>query len=207
MAHVSVGWEFRCRGLIGGLCLAAVGAVVLATPLAWPEGSWQGVLLFAAGWPMFACGAALRWWATLYIGGRKERRLVCEGPYSLCRHPLYVGSFLLALSAAIMLGSLTFLAGLAVAALYYALFVVPAEERFLSELFGVAYDEYCRHVPRYLPRWSGYRSPRMLGVSTKALRLEGLRTVRWLWIPVLVQIANDLRGEPWWWEWLRALGC
>ena len=205
MAHVSAGWEFQRRGLVGGMCLAAMAAVVLVTPLAWPEGSWQNVLLFTAGWPLFVCGAALRWWATLYIGGRKERELVCEGPYSLCRHPLYLASLLLALSAAVMLGSFLFLAGVAVAALYYALFTVPSEERFLRGLFGPAYDAYCQSVPRYLPRWSGYRSPSVLRVSTKALRLEGRRALRWLWLPVLVQLANHLRCQPWWWEWLGTM--
>ncbi|MCL6504038.1 MAG: isoprenylcysteine carboxylmethyltransferase family protein [Pirellulales bacterium] len=205
MAHVSAGWKFQRRGLVGGVCLAVAGGIVLVTPEASPDGSWQNLLLYTAGWPLFACGAALRWWATLYIGGRKERELVCEGPYSLCRHPLYLASLLIALSAGIMLGSMSFLAGVAMAALYYGLFAVPAEERYLRGLFGPAYEEYCRRVPRYLPRWSGYRSAKTLSVSTKALRLEGRRALRWLWIPVLVQIAAYLRGASWWWETLRAL--
>lgn len=202
MSHVSAGWQFRLRGLMGGLCLTVVCAFVLLTPVAWPEGSWQRLLLFTAGWPVFVCGAALRWWATLYIGGRKERQLVCEGPYSLCRHPLYVASFLIALAIGIMLGSLTFLAGVVLAALCYARLTIPAEERYLLSLFGPAYAEYCRRVPRYLPRWENFYTSREICVHTKGLRIEGLRALRWLWIPVLAQIANHLRDVAWW-EWLH----
>jgi protein-S-isoprenylcysteine O-methyltransferase Ste14 len=53
----------------------------------------------SAGWCLWP-GATLRLWSTLYIGGRKRVVLVSDGPYSLCRNPLYVGTFLIALSNA-----------------------------------------------------------------------------------------------------------
>ncbi len=37
---------------------------------------------------LFLAGAAFRFWATLYLGGRKDAVVVDTGPYSLCRHPL-----------------------------------------------------------------------------------------------------------------------
>ena len=34
----------------------------------------------------------------------------------------------------------------------YAWYVVPAEERYMRGRFAAAYDDYCRRVPRWLPR-------------------------------------------------------
>ena len=40
-------------------------------------------------------GAALgRIWCNIYITGRKDKELCTDGPYSLCRNPLYLFSFI-----------------------------------------------------------------------------------------------------------------
>ena len=45
-----------------------------------------------AGIPVLILGQVLRGWAVGYI--HKDKVLSTEGPYSLCRHPLYLGTFL-----------------------------------------------------------------------------------------------------------------
>jgi len=44
-------------------------------------------------------GVLGRFWAILYIGGRKNREVVITGPHSVCRHPLYLFSTLATLSS------------------------------------------------------------------------------------------------------------
>lgn len=77
-------------------------------------------------------------------------RLVTDGPYALTRNPMY-------------LGHLVFVAGVTLAtrsplALAICASLVPwfrerarKDERRLSERFGPAFEDYCRHVPRWLP--------------------------------------------------------
>lgn len=48
-----------------------------------------------------------RAWCSLYIGGRKKQEIVTCGPYSLCRNPLYVFSFIGAFGIGAQTGSLT----------------------------------------------------------------------------------------------------
>ena len=64
--------RFRWRGAIGGFILGPVAILTaLSTPLVPADSLWQ-LPLQAAAWSCFVAGAALRFWATLYIGGRKD---------------------------------------------------------------------------------------------------------------------------------------
>jgi protein-S-isoprenylcysteine O-methyltransferase Ste14 len=74
------------------------------------------------------------------------------GPYAHVRNPLYVGNFLICLGLAAAAGNVWAGAlGLGFFVFEYA-FIVPAEEGFLRERFGAAYDAYCRSVPRWFWR-------------------------------------------------------
>ncbi len=92
-----------------------------------------------------------RVWCTLYIGGRKNAEVVCEGPYSMVRNPLYVFSTVAAAGVGAQTGSilvaLIFMAGCALA---FSI-VIRREERHLSGLFGEDYRAYLESVPRFLP--------------------------------------------------------
>jgi protein-S-isoprenylcysteine O-methyltransferase Ste14 len=89
-------------------------------------------------------------------GGRNKRvyaeNLVTEGFYRLCRNPMYVGNLLIVAGLAVASNSLTCL--LVVGALYVFVYIaiVAAEEAFLRNKFGAAYDRYAADVPRWLPR-------------------------------------------------------
>jgi len=78
-------------------------------------------------------------------------QLVAAGPYRYLRNPLYLGSCLLGFATAILMppsGAAFFL--LAFSA--FILFLISAEERFLTAQLGDVYQEYCRRVPRLWPR-------------------------------------------------------
>ena len=196
--ELAASWAFRSRGLVGTLLVAIFGAAAMFSAPALPDAVWGRVTFEALGWAVFVAGAAMRFWATLYIGGRKRLTVVCEGPYSLCRNPLYAGTFLIAMSAAIMLESVTFGAGILLGAVFYAWATVPAEERYLRETLGEPYLRYCQQVPRFWPSLAGYRTPATISVSVKALWNECRRAARWVWLPVVVEVVGRLRLEGWW---------
>lgn len=83
------------------------------------------------------------------------RKLVAVGPYRFVRNPMYIGGFLVLLgfglyelSATILLFTLPWL-------LCAHLLVIAYEEPHLRLTFGGAYQEYCRTVRRWRPRWLG----------------------------------------------------
>ena len=119
--NVGKGWNWlvRSRAWIGLLIIAPFGVVAIFSPPHAMEGSWGDIGLDTPGWILFVIGAAFRWWATLYIGGKKLNSIVTEGPYSVCRNPLYLGTFLMIIGFSFYLESLTLAVGAIVAAAFY----------------------------------------------------------------------------------------
>ena len=197
--------RFRWRGTVAALVLVpSVVLTVFSTPLV-AERSWLAHSIDLLAWVTFVAGAALRFWATLYIGGRKETVLVTDGPYSVSRNPLYLGSFLLAVSAALFLNSLLCVAAVVIVALIYMLTTVPVEEKFLLARHGDSYEEYTRQVPRYWPSVRGFSTPGRVNVDIHRLRLECARASRWVWLPLLGELLPYLRGWEGWPVVLRLL--
>ena len=190
--------RFKWRGAVGVVLLTPAALVaILASPRVMPD-SWLDVGIDALAWVAFLAGAGLRFWSTLYIGGRKSDFVVQEGPYSICRHPLYLGSVLLVLSGALFLKSLLFSGALALLALAYFLFTVPAEEEYLSARLGEPYREYCRRVNRLWPSLRTFETPARITVDVHSLSLECARASRWIWLPLVGEIIGHLRAAPWW---------
>ena len=82
---------------------------------------------------------------------RYPRRLVTDGLYGRLRHPRYV-QFLTALVGYALIAN--YLASYLVVALWVPgiYVIVLLEERELRAHFGEAYENYCRRVPRFVPR-------------------------------------------------------
>jgi protein-S-isoprenylcysteine O-methyltransferase Ste14 len=103
-------------------------------------------------------GAILRVWGTAYIGSSIMRgaamqgdQLVASGPYRYVRNPLYLGAWLLAIGASILMPS-SGAAFFVLAFSLFARFLISAEEHFLTRRLDSAYEQYRRRVPRFLPR-------------------------------------------------------
>ena len=87
------------------------------------------------------------------------QRLVVAGFYRYVRNPMYVGFLVGWLGLWVVLGraNRTALMVALVAVAAVALFVRIYEEPALRKKFGPQYEEYCRNVPRWIPRmrpWS-----------------------------------------------------
>lgn len=114
-------------------------------------------------------GLWLRGYASGYV--RKNSELTQTGPYAYTRNPLYLGSMMMAAGFAVALKSwpvaLVLTAGFA--AIYIP--VIAGEERFLRGAFA-AFDEYCRHVPRLIPRLATGRGETGDGAFSFSLYLK-----------------------------------
>ena len=110
---------------------AAVATLVLANP------SWTS---WGLGLVVAALGEAGRVWAAGHL--EKSREVTRSGPYRFTRHPLYVGSSVIALGIVIASRSVivTVLTTVYMAATIAA--AIHTEESFLRQRFGATYDEY-----------------------------------------------------------------
>lgn len=192
------GWWFCQRGSLGTAVVVPLTAYVVCSAPMISEGSPAAIALNGLGWLAFAGGAALRLWATLYIGGRRGRTVVDQGPYSLCRHPLYLGSLLMLVGAGCFLKSATFLAGTVVPLLIYLWGSIPDEESVLERRVGRSYADYRRRVRLMLPTPSQFSTPDVIPISLHALRIEVTRLAGWLSIPLIAGWVAALRVQEWW---------
>lgn len=81
--------------------------------------------------------------------------LVTEGIFNHCRNPLYVGNILMLLGVGILSNSLFYVGIMIPVFLFIYQAIVLAEENFLRGKFGPGFDEYCKHVNRWIPNLSG----------------------------------------------------
>lgn len=191
-------WIVRSRSWMS-IVIITPFAILAGLSVPWvKEESAADFLLGAAGWVCFFTGATFRWWATLYVGGHKDQQLAVDGPYSVCRNPLYLGTFLLTLSIAFIVHSLMFAIGLLIATPLYLWVTVPWEEARLKERFGDRYEAYRSRVPKFIPNFLTLQSPAMISVSVSGLAGELRIAARWIWIPLLAHTFGHLRMESWW---------
>jgi protein-S-isoprenylcysteine O-methyltransferase Ste14 len=94
------------------------------------------------------------------IRGGKNRRVYAEdlvtgGVYAHCRNPMYVGNLFILAGVAAASNSWTCVSLVVPLFAFVHIAIVAAEEHYLREKFGVAFDAYRMAVPRWIPRWSG----------------------------------------------------
>ena len=171
-------------------------ALIAASAIVGPDDAPPAVY-YATGVVGFLCVALAclgRIWCSVYIAGHKDERLVTDGPYAVCRHPLYalsiLGAFGLGLTTRSVL--LCTLVTLIVAAL--VVYAASCEEQFLADEFP---DEFAAYVvatpnkwwPRFVRRTPRERIDVRPAVFWKAFLDAGSFFVLWL----LVAAAAEFR--------------
>lgn len=150
-------------------------------------------LLFLLGGSLAAVGAFGRLWCSLYISGYKNNTLISEGPYSLCRNPLYFFSFIGALGIGLSTGTFTIPVMIVVGfSIYYPL-VVSGEEARLAVIHGENFQSYRQSTPAFFPRFSAFREPAEYTVRPKIYRKDIGDAVWFIWAVCLIQLIAALR--------------
>jgi protein-S-isoprenylcysteine O-methyltransferase Ste14 len=84
------------------------------------------------------------------------RELIVTGLYRYVRNPLYIAGVFVLAGEAILFQSLgIFIYCLVMFGVFN--FHVLIEESLLAEKFGARYEQYCKSVPRWIPRLKSYR--------------------------------------------------
>jgi len=126
----------------------AIVALLLARPT--PRSILLGAAIGLIGLAIRACAAG-------YL--HKQEVLTTTGPYAYTRNPLYFGSSIMAIGAAVAMHSwLAAMLLLVYFALVYS-FVMRREEMELRGRHGAAFDTFAATVPLFFPRLTPNRQP------------------------------------------------
>lgn len=133
-------------------------------------------------------------------GGRHRRvyaeDLVTDGLFAHTRNPLYVGNVLILIGLGIMSNTLWFNIILSPLFLIFYQAIIRAEENFLRNKFGKAFDQYCADTNRWLPKLKG------LGKTLRSMEFNWNRviikeyTATFIWLTGAVLMI----GKRYWWQ-------
>jgi len=206
-------WLFRWRSYLPLAVLAAMMAAMLhPVYLVERQGrpDWWGYLCLAVA----AAGLAVRVATVGHVpkgtSGRNTQEgqvaavLNTTGMYSVLRHPLYLGNFLMWMGVS-MFPRIWWLSALGALAfwLYYER-IMFAEEEFLRRKFGEAYLRWADSTPAFFPRLRGWKQPELPFSVRSVLRREYpglLAMVACFWgLDAFEHLAVDRRGylDPFW---------
>jgi protein-S-isoprenylcysteine O-methyltransferase Ste14 len=120
-----------------------------------------GILAYLA-FPLWLVGGAILLWSfwNFLVQGRgtpaptdPPKELVVTGFYRYVRNPMYVGIILALIGHFLWFGFWWLLAYAALAFIATHSFVTLYEEPVLKKKFGAAYENYCKSVPRWIPKF------------------------------------------------------
>lgn len=212
-------WLFERRGwlplfgvavLLGLICSVTATASREELSLGWSVACFL-VSLVGLGIRAYTVGCAAPGTSGRNRGTQVAASLNTTGPYSVVRHPLYLGNFISWLGPVLFIRrpwpSLVFAL---VFWLYYER-IMLAEEEFLRREFGPAFEEWAARTPAFLPdlrRWVPPATPLNLRV---VLRREYSGLAQLVTIFAVLEAAEwRVATGRWWmepfWRWTLGIG-
>jgi protein-S-isoprenylcysteine O-methyltransferase Ste14 len=161
----------------------------------WHTESTTAFVVEIIGYFFLLIGLTIRIWCTFYIGGRKNIELITTGPYSICRNPLYIGTFILAIGVGLCFENLLILLLALVIIIPVHMIVIQMEETHLETVFGEQYRIYKQKVSKFLPHFSNYNSPDVLKVNVRAIRQIAIDAVGILLLPEIEDLLELLHKQ------------
>jgi len=134
--------------------------ILFFTSSAWEEKSpVVTIILFFLGAVFVGIASMGRLWCSIYIAGYKTDRLIKEGPYSICRNPLYFFSFIGASGVGMATESLLIPFLIILTFTIYYPMVIKSEEAEMLKKHGKEYEAYLSQVPSFFPDISKLKEP------------------------------------------------
>lgn len=139
----------RRRVKISMVLFSTILAIEGLLGVGWHHVNLHSDIIFAGAIAILLLGLSIRSWAAGTI--QKNRELAKSGAYSLCRHPLYLGSFLMI--SGVCLGTHPLINFPIVAPIVAVIYLcsIRSEEVVLSQLFASDWPNYSANTPRLIP--------------------------------------------------------
>jgi len=192
-------WLFRRRGYLPLILFPLL--LVAARRSGYPSGdhrldlAWEGVCLALA-----LLGLALRVATVGFVpretsgrntGGQRAGTLNTSGLYSIVRHPLYLGNYLMWLGVALFPRS--WWAPVIVSLVFWLYYerIMFAEEEFLRRKFGPLYFSWAASTPAFVPRPTLWRAPAAPFSVLTVLRREHSSLLALIASLTALEVASD----------------
>ncbi len=94
------------------------------------------------------------------------------GPYSIVRHPLYVGNYFMWLGIACFTRNFWFIVAFTLLYWLYYERIMYAEEEFLRDKYGKRYSDWASAVPAFIPALGQWQKPNLRFSWVKVIRQE-----------------------------------
>lgn len=133
-----------------------------------------------------------RLWCSLYIAGYKTDSLVVEGPYSLCRNPLYLFSLIGAVGVGFASETITLPVVLFLIFTIYYPFVIRSEEAEPIRLPGDKLRTYYDKVPRFIPDFSKFKEVEEYIVKPAVFRKHIFDALWFIWLLGIMEVLESL---------------
>lgn len=146
---------FLCLGGTFSILLVAIAPLLNAYQI----GYWETASIGWAGVILMLSGIAIRYWAAKTLGEFYTRTLqiiegqeiVTQAPYSIIRHPGYLGTSLMGISAGFAVRNWIVLLALIIIESASKAYRIKAEEKMLEEKFGEQYKDYSSKTRKLVP--------------------------------------------------------
>jgi protein-S-isoprenylcysteine O-methyltransferase Ste14 len=192
-------WLFRRRGYLPLLLFPLL--LVAARGSTYPAGDHgldlarEGVCLLLAliglGLRIGTVGFVPRGTSGRNTGGQLAGSLNTSGLYSVVRHPLYLGNYLMWLGVALFARS--WWAPVIVSLVFWLYYerIMFAEEEFLRRKFGPLYTSWAATTPAFLPRPTLWRRPGVRFCFLTVLRREHSSLLALIVALTVLEVASD----------------
>jgi protein-S-isoprenylcysteine O-methyltransferase Ste14 len=178
-------WLFKYRGILPLIILVAGILVFIyskldASNFFYGKPSFMNYYIFGCVF-ISLIGLAVRIYTIGYTpdntSGRNTYEQVADtvnrtGIYSIVRHPLYVGNFLMWLGIAFVVQNFWFVAVFMLVYWIYYERIIYAEEQFLLRKFGDTFTEWASKTPTFIPNFKLFVKPNIPFRWKKVLRQE-----------------------------------
>jgi len=126
---------------------------------------------------------------------QQAEELNTTGMYSILRHPLYLGNFLIALAVALFTQALWLVPLCVCIFWFYYERIMFAEEEFLRNKFGKVYLEWAEKTPTFLPKFKNWQAPSLPFSFKNVFRREHSTFIAIIAIFTFLEISGNIVVE------------
>ena len=183
--------KFRIE--ISRIFVAVLIIVIIISDSAWEtQAPFVSAVLFMVGCVLVGVASLGRLWCSLYIAGYKTDSLITQGPYSLCRNPLYFFSLIGAVGVGFASETITLPVVLFLVFTMYYPSVIKSEEAELSKIHDDKFQTYFQNTPRFIPKLSNFREPEEYVVKPVIFRKHMFDALWFIWLLGIMEILESL---------------